>query len=336
MICSVLSVCFGDLRAQADEKLSIKSTSPIKAAADRYKPRPKFIVFEVESIGKFNVNALSDLAGNASARVRENLVRQVKVKFPIILKEGLNVIGGVDYRHEQFKFDMASEPDYPLFQRFEDKALKRISTNFYLKKTLKNKRFVFAYLNNSLNSDVPQFNNFEDQLKASVTFVYGKQANPNKQIGYGVSFGYDLGQPSVFPLFIYNHDFSLHWGVQLLLPKSAQLRYSPSNAMHFYAITELKGASYHIQGNVLTGFDQLEFRRSSVRFNLRVEHEIYDWLWFGVTAGYRVPINIFLSEPRKNRRDSLVEVDAQSIQYYNFSIFIVPPTKLYNRAKGSG
>ncbi|MEM9859090.1 MAG: DUF6268 family outer membrane beta-barrel protein, partial [Bacteroidota bacterium] len=190
-----------------------------------------------------------------------------------------------------------------------------------------------AFLNSSLNSDEPQLENFFDQLKSSVAFIYGKQVNPNKQVGYGLSFGYDLGQPAIFPLFIYNNDFNLHWGLELLLPKSIKLRYSPSNQWHFYATSELKGASYHLQDEVLDGFDQLEFRRSSVRPNLTVEREIHDWLWVGGTMGYRIPINIFISEPGENRRNSIIEIDADAALYFNFSIFLVPPAKLYDKAK---
>ena len=319
--------------SQADEGLTVKSKKPIVEAAERFKPRSKFIELEFETINNFAIEAASDQFGDADARVNQNLIRNAKVKFPIILKKGVNLIGGLGYRHEQFKFSQQSEPNYPLFERFEDKPLKQISSSLYLKKTLKNNRFYFAFLNNSLNSDDPQFENFIDQLKSSVAFIYGKQVNPNKQVGYGLSFGYDLGQPSVFPLFIYNNDFSLHWGLDLLLPKSVKLRYSPSNEWHFYSIAELKGASYHLQDEVLEGFDQLEFRRSSVRLNLQIEREIHDWLWIGGTMGYRIPINIFISEPGENRSNSIIELEADATLYFNFSVFIVPPRKLYDRAK---
>ena len=323
-------------QTETDERLTIESAQPIMKAAERYKPRPKFIELEWQSLSNFNMDALSDVVENSDARVTQNLIRQVKLKFPLILKEGMNLVGGFGYRHEQFEFDRVSRPDHPFYSRFDDKSLKRIMSSFYLKKDLENNRFLFAFLNNSLNSDEPQFRNFFDQLKSSFALVYGKRSNPNKEVGYGLSFGYDLGQPTVFPLFIYNHDFSLHWGLELLLPKSAKLRYSPSNALHLYATAEVQGASYHVQDSILSGFDRLEFRRSSLRANLTVEREIYDWLWFGATAGYRLPLNLFLSEPGENRRDSIIELDVRTSVYYNFSIFIVPPAKLYKRAKGSG
>jgi hypothetical protein len=324
-----------NLCAQKKEKLLIKRTTPIIKAAERFKPRPKFVEFEFEVFNKFRVHSTSDLLGNGSSTISQNLIRQVKVKFPIILKKDINLIGGLGFRHEQFKFKDLSEPGYPLYTAFEDKPLKRIASSFYFKKNLSDKRFLFIFLNNSLNSDRPNLFALGDQLKSSVAFIYGKQAHPNKQLGYGVNFGYDLGQPSILPLFIYNNDFTLHWGLELLLPKQVKLRYSPSNKMHYYGTIELQGASYHIEERLIETIDKLEFRRASVRFNFRAEREVHDWLWVGVTFGYRMPISIFLSEPGERRNNSLVKIDASNALYTNVSIFLVPPAKLIKRAKGS-
>lgn len=322
------------LSAQDEEKLTIERTSPLIQASERFKPRPKFIEFNYETFDGFAVKATSGAIGDARARIRQNLVRTAKFKFPIILKKHLNLIGGFGYQHEQFKFTNITEPGYPLFVAFEDKPLKKISSSFYLRRNLKNKKFLFLFLNNSLNGDAAPFVNFFDQLKSSIAVIYGKQKNPNKQVGYGLSFGYDLGQPSIFPLFIFNNDLSLHWGVELILPKSAKLRYSPSNKIHFYAVAELQGASYHIQNLSLAGGNKFEFRRSSARLNLKIEREIHDWLWLGITAGYRMPLSIFVSEPGEGRKNSLIKVDAKNAAYYQFSIFMVPPAKLYKKAKG--
>jgi hypothetical protein len=321
---------------QQDEPITIPSDDPIVKASNRFVPRPKFFDLGFESFGNFKVNASSDLFGDSKARVAQNLIRQVKLKFPLVLRKKTNVFGGLGYRHEQFKFDQQSDPDYQLFERFEDKSLKRLSFSAYLKRTLEKSRFLFAFLNSSLNSDAPSIKKITDQLKLSFAFIYGKNLTPHKNIGGGVSFGYEFGQPVVFPVFQFKNDFSLHWGYEFLLPKSMQLRYSPSDKNHVYLAVELQGASYHLQDSVFAGYERLEFRRSSVRFTLTYQRELHDWLWLGLTAGYREPINIFLSEPGKKRTDALLTIDAQSALYYGINIFLVPPAKLYKKAKGSG
>ena len=323
-----------DCYSQSDESIVLEEEGEIVDQANRFKQRPKFLVYETEFINNFNVNAESDVVGNASANVSQNLIREGKIKFPIILKDQTSIIGGLGYRHEQFKFNNKSQPDYPLFERFDDKSLKRVTFSSYLKHDINTKKFLFMYLNSSLNSDKPRLEQFWPQLKISLATIRGKRLGPHKEIGYGISFGYDFGQPAVFPLLLLNNDFALHWGYELLLPKSAKLRYSPNTSNHIITTLELQGASYYLRDSVLQEYDELEFRRSSVRLTLSYEREIHDWLWFGITAGYRIPINIFISEQGKRRNDALITVHAKKAPYISFSVFLVPPNKLYSRSKG--
>lgn len=320
-----------------DESLvAIDNDEPILEAANRFKPRPKFFEINVVSFRDFLVEAETKDEGGESAQVSENLIREIKLKFPIILKENTNLFAGLGYRHEQFKFSDQTDPNFPLFKRFDDRSLKRTSFSLYFKRNLSEYKFLYMFLNSSLNSDKPGFDNLKDQLKLSITSLYGKKVSLHKQMGFGISFGYDFGEPAIFPVFSLNNDFALKWSYELLLPKSAKLRFSPTESDHIYSTLELQGASYHLRDSLLDEFGPLEFRRSSVRFTLNYEREIHDWLWVGATIGYRVPINIFISEPQARRRDALIIVNAQRAVYFNFSLFLVPPNKLYNKAKSSG
>ncbi len=337
LILLILSITCEGYGQENEEYVAVVADEPVvDIIANRFKPRPKFLEFNVETFANFVVRPSSDIVGDESATVSQNLIRELKLKFPIVLKKNTNVVGGLGYRHEQFKFSDQTDPDYPLFTRFDDKSLNRLSFQLYLKRDLKNEKFLFMYFNSSLNSDRRGFDNLGNQLKLSVTSIYGKKKGPHKQIGFGASFGYDFGEPAAFPVFLLNNDFATNWGYELILPKSAKLRFSPNISNHFFATFELQGASYHLQDSVLANFSALEFRRSSVRLSLTYEREIYDWLWFGMATGYRIPINIFISEPRNRRDDAIIMVDARSAAYFDFSIFLVPPAKLYSKAKGSG
>ncbi|QCK14253.1 hypothetical protein DCC35_05590 [Mangrovivirga cuniculi] len=317
-----------------NEPLRVPSEDDIVITAERYVPRPTFLELSYESFQSFFVTAkYRDV--NESAQVEQNLVRKIKFRFPIILKDRLNLIGGFGYRHEQFKFEKQSDPDFPLFVRFEDKPLKQIAFKLYFKKDLQKDHFLYIYLQSSLNSDVPTFDDLSDQLKLSLTTIYGKNISPHKSIGYGISFGYDFGRPAIYPVFILNNNFNLNWGYELLLPKKAQIRYSPNNSNHFYTGVEVQGASYHLRNEVLQDFSKLEFRRSSIRALFTYEREVYDWIWVGLKIGYRYPINIYISEPRKRRRDALILLDANGAPYLRFSIFLVPPKVLIDKAKSS-
>ncbi len=321
--------------AQQEERLrlDIADARPMAKIADRFRPRPKFLEINHELFNRFATFSSSEVLGNSSALVNKNLIRKAKIRFPILMLSNLNIFGGLGYASENFSFKEIRDNNYPLYQRLENNSLKRIAANVIVKKDLDRNRFRFYYFNTSLNSDRPQFNNLLNQLKLSVTVVLGKDLNPYKQIGYGLSFGYDLGQPTVFPLFVFKNDFSLHWGLELLLPKKISLRYSPNESMHFSLFNEVVGGSYHLQDEPIAGFDNVEFRRSALRAGALIDREVHDWLWLGLKGGYNHPIQIFISEPGKRRRDSIVDVDANASVFFQLSVFMVPPRKTYEKGK---
>ena len=220
-----------------------------------------------------------------------------------------------------------------MFEKFEDRGLKKAGAELIIKKNLSNGKFIFAYFNGSLNSDKLQFSKFFDQLRSSLAVVYAKNPNVNKQVGIGLSFSYTFGQPTIFPLALYNNDFSLHWGLKIMVPKSIQLRYSPNEKVHLYYGAGLVGSSFNLQNKVVTGFDELEFGRTALRTGFNLEREIHDWLWVGVEVGYNIPLRLFITQPGGNASNALVDLKLDNSIYTNFSIFIVPPRKLLNKAK---
>lgn len=316
------------------QDLDIESDDPIVQASRFINPRPKILELEYQFARNIEAGSTSDLFGDADATIRENLIRGIKLKFPIALKEGLQVFGGFKYVHEQFTFRDVQNLDYDLYERLEDRPLKRVGFTVFLKKDLDDDRFLFAFADQSLNSDDPRFQNIGGQFKTTVSVIFGKNPNPHKQVAFGGAIGYNFGRASIFPLFIYKYSFNQHLALEMLLPKTVKFRYSPNIKTHLWAYVDLTGASYRLQDELLTGFDQLELRRSAATFNFSVEREIYDFLWFGITTGLSQPLNVFVSEPRKRSRDSLVDINPDPTQFFKFSLFLVPPRNLMNRAKG--
>jgi len=175
-------VVYSNTDAQENEEnITIPPEEPLLKLSNRFKPRPKFLELSFVSFTNFNVDTESDFLSSEKAVVSQNLIREFKLKFPIVLKETSNLIGGFGYRHEQFKFDKQSDPEFPLFDRFDDRSLKRISFKLYYKNDLDDKRFLFIYMNSSLNSDKPNFNFLAQQLKFSVSGIYGKNKTPHNQ-----------------------------------------------------------------------------------------------------------------------------------------------------------
>jgi hypothetical protein len=196
------------------------------------------------------------------------------------------------------------------------------------------RKFIFAFINGSLNSDKIQLKGIGNQLKTTVSAIYGINKSPETVIGFGIGFGLSFGRPAVFPVFSYIHQFNRQFAIQSLLPKKIELRYGFSQKFYLHGSIELTGSSYHIQNYPLIGIKKLDFRQISIRYKLKLEHELYDWLWAGVTYGYRNPLFIYVSDTGEGRKKSIIDIKADASSFWEFSIFFVVPNNLYNKAKG--
>jgi len=114
-----------------------------------------------------------------------------------------------------------------------------------------------------------------------------------------------------------------------MLPKSIAIRYTPKPEAYLLLMTEVTGASYFIKNQPIDGYGKLTFQRSTLEAKLIFEREIYDFIWFGLSAGYNIPLNLYLSEPRASRKDGLIILDAEISPIFSFSLFLVVPKKIH-------
>ena len=205
---------------------------------------------------------------------------------------------------------------------------------FYLKRDLNNGNFLKSRFGVDLNGDKITAIGFSRFFKGNISVVYGRQKDAYTELGFGIYAGYDLGIPSVLPVFNYNKILSTQWLMELVLPKSAKFIYTPNQKTHFDATLEVSGASYHMQEEVLPGYGSLELRQSELRFHIGMNQEIYDFLWASVGVGALRNINFFVSERKQRKKDAIISADPFSAYTIEFSLYLVPPRKLYNKALG--
>ena len=298
-----------------------------------YQMRPKIARYALTTVRDFKVLATSDLSGDAEGDIQQNLRRDAFIRFPLIMKDDLLVGLGLVYRHEKFSFDNIQQIDYPFFDRLEDKGLRRTGLDVFYQKKYSKQRRLKGNVSFRLNGDSYQLENLHRFLKVSLVVVYTKQKSPQTEIGWGIVAGYDLGRPLVYPMFSYKHYFNQHFSVDLSLPKEANLIYAFDPKTFLTFTTEISGASYHIEDPLIQDFERLEIRKSELRAKLRLDREIYDWLWVGVEAGGLRYLNFAVADRKNLRDETLINVNPATAQFFNFSLFIVPPRKMYQNIK---
>ncbi len=295
----------------------------------RNEPRPKFFILEYTFLKDVHVSATSPEFGESSSNIRINERYSLKLRAPIQLKPNYTLLGGFNFKKELFDFENSQGDKSDYYNDLDRRVLSSVGVSLFFKKDINEKKFMYAFWNGTLNSDNISFSEFIDQLKTTIVYTIVKNVSPVTQIGYGGAFGYIFGGPSVFPVFIYNQTFSEKLNVEMMLPKSAKLRYTFSPEMYLMLITEINGASYFLKDATVEGYNRVTLQRSAFTVKASFEREIFDWIWFGVTTGYNLPINLYVSEPGKSRKDAIITLDADPSFIFEFSIFAVVPKSIY-------
>lgn len=291
-------------------------------------PRSKGIVIKRELVRDYRIVSESD-GGNASAEIRRNRRWELKLRAPIILKDGFKMAAGIKYYVEEFNFEHPESLDFPFYKNLENRSLRSIRGDIYMIKPTRTNKYYILRLSGGLNGDYGSESFARgDFFKFSVSPLMGWKKNDYVSYAFGVAFSYSFGRRRIYPLFVYNKTFNSQWGLESVLPAEVKIRYSTLNQKnYFYGKAELHGANYSVRLDEAKQ-DLVFLNKSEVRLLLSWEREIHDWLWFGVEGGIRSNINFNLSDDATIRSDVVVENSLKPALVYNFSIFVVPPRKL--------
>ncbi|MFT7589573.1 MAG: hypothetical protein ACI959_001792 [Limisphaerales bacterium] len=293
--------------------------------------RSKFFQIEYEFLTPHDVTASSVLAGTGNGRLLNEHRYKFDLRFPIYNKPHLKFALGFAYSNDDFIFDQSVEEDYPLFATLNDRNLKSTGIRFYMVRAWQGKHYFIVRASVDLNGDysggiIPQ-NNY---VKYSIAPMFGFKKDERVSMGGGLAFGYEFGAASIFPFFVYNHTISKKFGVEMVLPASARVRYTFSKKTLLYSGVKLSGASYTLntlEAGPLSDIGTVQLQTSEIRLLANFEQEIYDFLWFKVEVGARFNFVFDLTTEEAFRPDVLVSAKRAPAPYFRTGIFLVPPRK---------
>lgn len=260
------------------------------------------------------------------SRLEEN---EFKLKIPFLLRDYTNYILGLKYRYEEYHFEKKGT-SYPLYRDLENKHLNYLSMDLYIDHKLKKRRFLTVKIGTQLigdyNKDELSTKRF---LKHTLTSGFGWKKSENSSIGFGIYANYIYGSYSIYPVFIYNRAFAEKWAVQLALPASANIYYKPNERSILSAGVEFDGASYNLafSNPSFEGYETVELTRSDLLAPISYEREIYDFIWFIITVGYRYNIGFNINEGDRFNADKLLENKISGSPYISVGLFLTIPEK---------
>ncbi len=297
--------------------------------------RSRGVVVGYERLPGFKIDSESDdpRIGDGSARVERHNKFFVRAFAPIVNKPQTKVILGVDYRLEEFNFESAGTNSYGLYRYLEDKNMKSLGLQIAYLHSLNERNFYLVRVKGELNGDYTRDNvNIPDYLKMTVDLAYGWKKTPTYALGVGLQLGYTYGRQSVYPGILFNKTFNDKWGVESIFPANARIRFNANEKTLLYAGYRLEGASYNIRATetVLANYGETELRRTDIKGLVRLEREIYDFVWFAVEGGFRQYYRHRLFD-EVGSRDELITNDLAGSGYVGVELYLVPPRKWVER-----
>jgi hypothetical protein len=121
--------------------------------------------------------------------------------------------------------------------------------------------------------------------KYSGTALWGKRPHDSKQWGIGISRTYRAGELNYIPVVMYNYTSkNRKWGTEILFPARAFYRRKIDSRNILLAGFELEGTSYRLYNTSFTA-QNMELRRSEIRFRLDYQKQLKGFIWMGLQAG---------------------------------------------------
>jgi len=220
---------------------------------------------------------------------------RVRAMFPVISKNSFVLSLGAQYMETHYNLEEGAK-ESPLGQSLSQSALRSAGLSVLLFKPFNEKHFFIYSASHDLNGDY-----WLDELqplsymKHSITGIFGWKKGERRQLGIGLSRTYRVGELNYIPVLLYNYTHSNDkWGIEAVLPARGHYRRNFSSRSMLRLGYELEGNSYRLQnrnGEFGAGREDLELRRSELRFQAIYERSLSGFIWLSVQAGYRYNYN---------------------------------------------
>jgi len=294
--------------------------------------RPKGFSIIKQSILDYNIRTqFRDSTSKETKEISQNESIEIKLKFPLILKDRYTLIMGLAYKKEEYEFDDPEGLQNEFHRHLEDKPLRSLGTTFYVDRRFKGKHFLYSRVGLFLNGDFNEGPLF-DYFRSSITMLYGTKVNKWKTWAIGLSYSYRFGELAVYPILQYNKQFNDRFGFEMALPVKTEFRYRLNPKNYFFFTNRLGGDNYILNFDELAS-ESLFLGNSNFLSLITYEREVYDFLWVTLSAGVRANINFNLQEDSRliNNEKPFVENKIDTAPLIRFGLFIVPPRKWMNK-----
>jgi hypothetical protein len=286
------------------------------------------IGFDFVGANAINVDTIGNYFDN-SEEVNYNSGTRFSANFPVISNNKMIVSLGVNYLDFKYTLSNPQNTVNPLINTLSNNGLRSYGINATVFKPFNAKLFGILQLAADHNNagKIDQFHN--NALKYSGAAIFGCKPHDRLQYGFGITQSYRGGALNYFPVFLYNYTFkNKKWGIEMLLPARANVRYTINARNLLFAGFELEGNSYYLDpmiDNYSLGYKNLQLQRSEIRPRLTYEFSIYKFIWMSVQAGYRLGYKFNIDDVDYKAEPLIMNNKVSGSYYFNVSLNLVSP-----------
>ena len=288
-----------------------------------FEPRPKILEFSMWSLPYNRDIQLHPTQELTNLDVERNNINKVKLNLPVLWKDKFKMYAKLGYQRETLHLVTAADVPQPQRLRFYQTDL---SLRYQI--DLNDSEFLMGYVGGRLRSDRLDWSD----ITYAVSLGWGKTINANKKFAAGFGVENAWGRWRFSPVLLYENRINEKWDLSLLLPRRAKLSYYVNPGFHL--IAEARGSSviYRVDHQqLLPEHPVVEYRQRRAVFKIGLEKQLYDWFWVGAHAGVVTPLNSVLVLPGEPTRNHIFDFNATTDRFLMFSVFIVPPQKLFDK-----
>ena len=219
----------------------------------------------------------------------------------------------------------------PLYEKLDEGKLFNTGINLLYQRTLENSKQLILIGVSELASNEFSLNRFAG--RHYISGMLTRKPNERVRWGYGGVVNYALGVWNVYPTLLYHRQLRDKWLLELNLPGNAQLRFHPDNKTHIIAKLAFDNWRYNVTDALQDGSGQFTLQRADIYGGLMLEKQLYDWLWLAGEVSYLSNLSFFVAEPGERLRNAVEEFKVDDSTQLKFSLFLVPPQKLWSGIK---
>jgi len=249
---------------------------------------------------------------------------KISLKVPIIIKDELKILIGYKYYGEYFNFDRIGNDFSTVINGLNTSPLKSNNFSVIVSRSLDERRYLAVRFRYGLNGNYKGFLKNDQRYAAyNLLGIYGIKPNENFEWGVGLTFSKNFRRFIVLPLVVVNKNFNEKWGMELVLPGLAYMRYNASEKDILLGGLEFNSKNFRldIAEPSLPNLDYA-YNQSHILSSIRYQRQLFPWVWASIQAGYL--FNFSTRFEAKNSNTTAFELTPSNDLFFKIGIFISP------------